>query len=355
MLRFIRYLLFPFALLYLAIVYVRNKLYDKRILKSVQFDVPMIGVGNLSVGGTGKTPMVEYLIRLLQDEYEVAMLSRGYRRRTKGFLIAQPDSTAADIGDEPMQLHHKFDKLTVSVGADRVMSTIGLMGIRPETEVILLDDAFQHRAIRPHLQIVLTPCYQLFVDDWYLPTGDLRDLKSSYRRADVLVVTKCATDLPNAEKASIVERLKPLPHQKVFFSHIQYGLPYDFLNPTETVSLSADMSVLLVCGIANSKSLVEYLKSLGITWQRIPFADHHYFKEKELERVATTFEKMTASNKIILTTEKDSMRLLLHEDFLRQKGLPIYCLPIEMGIQENGADFDRLVKAKILEVKNNDD
>lgn len=351
MLRFIRYLLFPFALLYLVIVYVRNKLYDKRILKSVQFDVPMIGVGNLSVGGTGKTPMVEYLIRLLQDDYDVAMLSRGYRRRTKGFLIAQPDSTAEDIGDEPMQLHHKFEKLTVSVGADRVMSTIGLMGIRPETEVILLDDAFQHRAIRPHLQILLTPYYQLFVDDWYLPTGDLRDLKSSYRRADILVVTKCDTDLPNGGKAHIAERLNLLPHQQIFFSHIQYGLPYDFLNPTNTVSLSEGMEVLLVCGIANSKSLVEYLENLEITWQRIPFADHHYFKEKELERAFATFEKMTGANKIILTTEKDAMRLLLHEDFLRQKGLPIYCLPIEMVIQENGEIFESIVKEKILEVR----
>src|SRR5215213_2694524 len=221
-----RVLLLPFAILFWLVVLVRNWMYKKNILRSTSFGLPLICVGNLSVGGTGKSPMVEYLVFHLKNRFRVATLSRGYKRKTRGYALASDDTTAIDIGDEPMQFHRKFPGVPVAVGEERVLAIPQLLHDRPETEVIILDDAFQHRAIKAGFNILLTECGNLFTRDFFLPTGDLRDSRSSYKKADVIVVTKCPVDLSEEDKIEIIKEIEPLSHQQVFFTVISYGTIY---------------------------------------------------------------------------------------------------------------------------------
>jgi tetraacyldisaccharide 4'-kinase len=213
-----RILLFPFALIYLLIILIRNKLFDKGFFSSAEFGLPLICVGNLSVGGTGKSPMVEFLVRNLKDDFKVATLSRGYKRKTKGYALANEKSDALEIGDEPMQFHLKFPGLPVAVGEERLDAISQLLHDRPETQCIILDDAFQHRAIKAGMNILLTDYNNLFTRDFYLPTGDLRDLKSSYKRAEIIVVTKCDPDITEKERKEITDEIEPLANQHIFFT-----------------------------------------------------------------------------------------------------------------------------------------
>lgn len=209
MLKSFRYLLFPFSMIYESVIWIRNKLFDKKILRSAKFNFPLICVGNLALGGTGKTPMVEYLVRMLKDRYEVATLSRGYKRKTKGFAIANEHATAVDIGDEPMQIHIKFPDVTVAVAEERVIGIPQLLYEKPRTQLIVLDDAFQHREVEAGMNILLTDYNNLYTRDILLPAGDLRDIKSSSKRADIIIVTKCKASLEENEKDKIVRELKP--------------------------------------------------------------------------------------------------------------------------------------------------
>ena len=220
-----RILLLPLALFYWLAVAIRNWLYDRNLLKSVSFGLPIICIGNVSVGGTGKSPMVEYIVMNLKDRFRLATLSRGYKRRTKGYSLANDNTTALDIGDEPMQFHVKFPAIPVAVGEERIVAIPQLLHDRPHTQAIILDDAFQHRAITAGLNILLTDCNNLFTRDFYLPTGDLRDLKSSYKRAHVIIVTKCRPELSKQEAANIMEEIKPMSYQRVFFTSIEYDEP----------------------------------------------------------------------------------------------------------------------------------
>jgi tetraacyldisaccharide 4'-kinase len=324
-LRSFRILLFPFALLYGAVVVLRNLMYDKSILKSGTFNIPIIGVGNLSVGGTGKSPMVEYLAGLLKEQYNVATLSRGYKRRTKGYLLASGSTTALEIGDEPMQFYLKHPEISVAVGESRTEAIPQLLYDRPSTEVIILDDAFQHRAIRAGLNILLTDCQNLYVDDFFLPTGDLRDQPGSAARADILVVTKCRPDLNEAEANRIRRALKPLANQEVFFTTIRYGQPYHIVN-RENRPLHKNLEVLLVCGIANPEPLKNFLLEETNTYDACYYGDHHIFTIDDLREIRTRFEAMDAPEKMIITTEKDAVRLLKFGDEL--KDMPFYVLPI---------------------------
>ena len=221
-----RLILMPFAWLYGGFVYIRNKMFDRGILRSAQFEIPLICVGNLALGGTGKTPMVEMLVKMLKTKYCVATMSRGYKRKSKGFLVAGELTTTADIGDEPMQIHQKFPEITVSVAEERVMGIPQLLLKKPQTEVIILDDAFQHREVRAGLNILLTDCHHLYAEDRMLPAGNLRDVKSSSGRADIIVVTKCDAGMTPEERKAIERALDPLPQQKIFFSSIAYQQPY---------------------------------------------------------------------------------------------------------------------------------
>ena len=217
----IRILLFPLSLLYWLVIWIRNRLFDKNVFKSTSFNLPIICVGNIAAGGTGKSPMVEYLVKNLRDNYKVATLSRGYKRKTAGYALATESSNALEIGDEPMQFHIKFPDVAVAVGEERMVAIPQLLHDRPDTAVIILDDAYQHRTVKAGLNILLTEYSNLYTEDWYLPTGDLRDERSSAKRADIIVVTKCPSTLSNDEKEAVRAEIAPLPHQQMFFSTIR--------------------------------------------------------------------------------------------------------------------------------------
>ena len=341
MLKSFRYLLFPFAFIYGFIVWLRNRLFDKNILKSSDFNFPIICIGNLAVGGTGKTPMVEYLVEMLQGRFKTATLSRGYKRKTKGFALADEKTTAIDIGDEPMQFHQKFPEITVAVGEERLVAIPQILHLRPETEVIILDDAFQHRSVRAGLNILLTDYKNLYTRDLMMPSGDLRDVKSSSKRAQIIIVTKCKTDLSESEKIAIINEINPLTGQHVFFTTIEYGQPYQLYNK-QHVMISDSTGVLLVCGISNPKPLMVSLTNNVHTYDMLRFPDHHIFKIDDLTEIKDQFKKLTASNNIILTTEKDAVRLEKFKDQL--SGFPFYVLPIRHKfIFNEAAKFETLV------------
>ena len=342
MLKSFRYLFLPFSLLYGIILIIRNWLFDKNYLKSSAFNFPIICVGNLAVGGTGKTPMVEYLIRILANDYRIATLSRGYKRKTRGFGIANDTTTALEIGDEPMQFHMKYPSTIVAVGEERLVAIPQLLQERPNTQVIILDDAFQHRTVRAGLNILLTERKNLYSRDLLMPAGDLRDTRTSAKRAQIIIVTKCRQALSIQKRDSIIKELRPKANQSVFFTEIVYGQPYHLFSKA-TYSLQTDMDMLLVCGIASPKPLKEYLTAIVRTYDMLRFPDHHIFSIDDLEEIKKQFEKLRSSNKIILTTEKDSVRLLKFENEL--KTYPIYVLPIEHQFLFNDADrFYGLVK-----------
>lgn len=325
-LRSFRILLFPFALLYGVAVIMRNWLYDKKILKSATFNLPMIVVGNLSVGGTGKSPMVEYLAGLLKKDFAVATLSRGYKRKTKGYVLADDNTTALEIGDEPVQFHLKYPGISVAVGEERIVAVPQLLHDKPNTDVIILDDAFQHRAIKAGLNILLTECNNLFTHDFFMPTGDLRDQRSSYKRAEIVVVTKCQETLSEQERKKVVDELQPLSHQKIFFTAIEYGLPYH-ISTAGKREIAEDDEVLLVCGIANPKPLKQHLSEHTSSYYMQCYNDHHIFTIDDLKDIEKKFNEIESKNKFILTTEKDAVRLFKFREQLAE--LPLYVIPIK--------------------------
>ncbi|MBI2730870.1 MAG: tetraacyldisaccharide 4'-kinase [Sphingobacteriales bacterium] len=325
----IRLLLLPFALIYWLVIWVRNKLYDKNILKSSSFNLPLICVGNLSVGGTGKSPMVEYLLRLLHKDFHLAAISRGYKRKTKGYLLANATTTSLEIGDEPKLFHIKFPTVAVAVGEERIVAIPQLLQDKPETEAIILDDAFQHRAVKAGLNILLTDYNNLFTRDFYLPTGDLRDLKSCYERATVIVVTKCPLHLSVDEKQSVHNEINPLPGQHIFFAAIDYGKPYHLVH-NNAIDLGKEMEILLVTGIANPGPLKALVGDITRSYENMSFNDHHIFTIDDLRDIRKRFEKMEAQHKIILTTEKDAIRLVKFKEEL--SSMPLFVIPIQHKI-----------------------
>lgn len=334
-LRSFRILLLPFSLIYWAVVSLRNLLFDKKILDSASFGLPLICVGNLAIGGTGKSPMVEWLLSHLGKEFKLATLSRGYKRKTKGYALAGPDSTALDIGDEPMQFHLKFPEVPVAVGEERLLAIPQLLHDHPDTEVIILDDAFQHRKVKAGLNILLTEQSNLFCHDVYLPAGDLRDLKSSYKRADIIVVTKCDPGLSEKEADKISKEIKLLPHQTLYFTSIAYGKPYHICTKQER-SLSVDTEVLLVTGIANPKPLKKWLEAGSGAYLMLQYPDHHIFSIDDLEDIRRKFRDLEGTDPVILTTEKDAVRLDKFSTDIAH--LPFYVIPVSHHFLFNGTD-----------------
>src|SRR5579863_5914033 len=325
LLRPIRILLFPLSLIYALIVILRNWLFDKKILPSTSFNLPIICVGNLAVGGTGKSPMVEWMVAALKDRFTLAILSRGYKRKTRGYTIANADTTALDIGDEPMQFHSKFPEVAVAVGEERIVAIPQLLHDRPGTQAIILDDAFQHRAVKAGLNMLLTDYSNLFTRDWWLPSGDLRDAPSSYRRADIIVVTKCREDLSVDERREIAAEIRPLAHQRIFYTAIRYDHPYHITRRTPAV-INDRVEVLLVTGIANPAPLKRWLNDRSGAYYELAYSDHHIYSIDDLEAIIRRFTSITATDKLILTTEKDAVRLIKFRQELEE--WPFYVLPI---------------------------
>ncbi|MFN5422798.1 MAG: tetraacyldisaccharide 4'-kinase [bacterium] len=340
-LRSFRLFLFPISFLYGLIIKCRNFLYDKKVIEGVTFNIPIIGVGNLSVGGTGKSPMVDYLASLLKDKYPIAILSRGYKRRTSGYVLADENTTAIEIGDEPMQFHLKHPDISVSVGEKRIEAIPQLLYDRPETKLIILDDAFQHREINAGLNILLSEYSNLYTRDFFLPTGDLRDQQSSAVRSDVIVVTKCPTDVTEHQRFLIMRELAPSSHQHLFFTTIKYNTPYHIVNGKQK-KLSKDAEILLVCGIANPEPLTAYIHEMTSTYDALFFSDHHIFSIDDLTDIVNRFNRIKTENTIILTTEKDAVRLVKFRDKLID--LPFYVLPISFDfLFDQEKEFKELI------------
>ena len=332
---------------------IRNFLYDKKILKSVRFDFPVIGIGNLSAGGTGKSPHIEYLIFHLQYVLKVATLSRGYGRKSHGFITADDNSTASKIGDEPRQFKKKFPETIVTVCEDRVLAVPRILHEQPEVDVLLLDDAFQHRSIRAGLSVLLTEYSNRFTQDDLLPVGWLREAKSNYHRADIIIVTKCRLNISKAERQKIVEEIKPFKYQKVYFSAIQYAPLYSFYDAQFKVELNKDTDVLLVCGIARHEQLKTYLETKARNVYLREYRDHHSFDRYDLDAVRETFRNLGDVKKIIVTTEKDAARLEEHANWFSENKIEIFVQPIAVKfIDDDGDKFNADVVNYIEHVKN---
>lgn len=328
--KIIRIILFPIVPVYYIVTWLRNKLYDWGIKSSKSYDLPVICVGNLSTGGTGKTPMIEYLIRLLKDDKSIAALSRGYKRKTDGFVLADKNANADTIGDEPFQFYKKFDDIKVAVDGDRQNGIAQLRGLSPMPEVILLDDAYQHRKVKAGFNILLTAYNNLYYKDLVLPTGNLREPRSGAKRADIIVVTKCETNISEAEKNKITSKLKLDNHQKVFFSYVDYA--DTVISSLNSLELEALPKFTLVTGIANAKPLIDFLANKGLKFDHLEYSDHYNFRPSDIDNLI--------SKSLILTTEKDFVRLSINES-LKDK---LYYLPIRIKI-DKPEDFNATIRS----------
>lgn len=328
--------LLPVAWLYGAGVCLRNFLFDKGVLLQQAFSVPVICIGNLTVGGTGKTPHTEYLIRLLRPEYQVAVLSRGYKRKSRGFVLGNPETPIEEIGDEPYQMLHKFPDVYVAVDADRCEGIRRLTDghTAPGTRVILLDDAFQHRYVKPGISILLTDYNRLMTRDLLLPAGRLREPVEGKRRADMILVTKCPHSLSRTEREALRQEIAPMQNQSLFFTALAYGrLQSLFVSSPERrlESLEADEHVLLLTGIASPAPLIGKLSEYTSHVMSLTFPDHHAFDANDLQRVKAAFETLPEGKRMIITTEKDAARLIGHPEIDASLAPFIYVLPIEVS------------------------
>ena len=343
--KFLRWLLIPFSLIYGLVVGIRNWCYNRGLFKSTGFDMPVIVVGNLDVGGAGKSPMTEYLIRLLTGNYNIATLSRGYGRATKGFLMASAESKASDIGDEPAQFKHKFPDVDVAVCEKRVD---GVEQLKDDHDVIILDDAYQHRALEPGFSILLFDYSRVNEPHFLLPAGNLRESFGGRKRADVIIISKCPASLTDLEQGRVIKRIKPYPHQSLFFTTINY-LPVQAMDATTvTNTIDNQTTVFLLTGIANPKPLLAHLKKQTQLIVHHNYPDHHRFSLKNISKLADEFSACTSQKKVIITTEKDAQRLGEQDLLPMVKKLPVLVLPIGISFLNNGQQqFDELVQTYV--------
>lgn len=349
---FVKWLLFPFSILYSLILAVRNRLYDIRFYKVYFHAKPTIGIGNLALGGTGKTPMTEYLIRLLSANYVCATLSRGYGRSTKGFRVATEADTALTIGDEPSQIHQKFENVSVVVSESRTEGLETLSSLVPKHEVVLLDDVFQHRGVKPGLNILLTVHDAPYFRDYVVPMGRLRESNQGAKRADIIVVTKCPQQMTSVEISAFKKHLNPLKHQSVFFSkqvyHSVLRLRDKTIFPIEHLT---GRKVVLISGLASANSLVSFINERAELVKHFEFGDHHNFASKELKEILAYSRQLDHEQTLILTTEKDAERLRILPEFEKFADLSSYVIPLEISFHDNG---DTEFQKRILDyVKSN--
>jgi tetraacyldisaccharide 4'-kinase len=341
--------------LYGLSVSLRNKLFDWGVLSEETFPVPVISIGNITVGGTGKTPHTEYLINLLSKKYRVAVLSRGYKRKTRGFILADENATGSRIGDEPMQIHRKFPSVLVAVDANRRRGIRKLLQL-PENQmpdVILLDDAFQHRYVKPSLSVLLTDCNRPFYDDYLLPVGQLREPMKNYKRADWIICTKCPNSFTSEDYQILTEKINPLPHQQLFFSSYQYKnlLPvFPETNPGERLNIE-NCTVLLVAGLADPSTLIEYIKQHTSNLQTIIYPDHHDFTQENIQAMMNFIKTTADKNKRIITSEKDAMRLANNPFVPDEMKSFFYYLPIEVIIRFNEDLFTQNIENHVRKFK----
>lgn len=347
----LRYLLLPFSWIYGLVIITRNYFYDAGIFKSKKFDLPVIVVGNLEVGGAGKSPMTEFLIKVLKPQYKIAVLSRGYGRQTKGFFYAGKNSTAKTVGDEPAQFKQKFPEITVAVCESRVA---GAEKLEPDHDLILLDDAFQHRALTPGFSILLFDYGKLNQPHFLLPAGNYREHFSGRKRADVIVISKCPPDLSAEKQQQIRGAMLFLPHQNLFFTSIVY-LPFQtFFTSGDAVFTGSKSTLFLLTGIANPKPLLQYLRKQSAAVVQYKYPDHHQFTIKNISKLVADFAACASNKKAIITTEKDAQRL--QEPALQKllAGLPVLIAPIGIAFLDNtGQNFEQIVENYVRKYQKN--
>lgn len=326
--QYLRLLLLPFSLIYGLVIVLRNLAYDMKLFRSQKFNLPLIAVGNLAVGGAGKSPMTEHIVRMFHRKYRVAVLSRGYGRKTKGFRLVTSDDTAAEAGDEPLQFRNKFDDITVAVSEDR---RTGINELKSSHDIIVLDDAFQHRAVQPGLSILLFDYTRRKDFRLMLPAGNLREPFRGRKRADVLVITKTPPALTIADRQKLISWLRPALHQKVLFSYLDYCqlIPLQKGDSLPLTAVTKNLTVFLVTGIANPLPLVEELQQRCGKLKHYDYPDHHPFSPKNIAKLADDFRKDNVASKMIITTEKDAQRLKGKDLSELLSGLPVYYLPVD--------------------------
>ena len=338
--------LLPLSWLYGLGVKLRNTMFEIGILKSRAFQIPVISVGNITVGGSGKTPHVEYLIDILKDLFHVAVLSRGYKRKSKGFIQATADTVMSDIGDEPYQMKQKFPKVTIAVDKDRCHGIDLLTELDAKLDVVLLDDAFQHRYVKPGINILLVDYHRLIIYDELLPAGRLREPQNGKDRADIVIVTKCPKDLKPMEFRVIVKAMNLYPYQQLYFTTLDYGeLKPVFSGHHTRVSMTqlAEYHVLLLTGIASPEQIEHDLSPLVRHIQPLAFSDHHQFRAKDIQRINDTFAAMEGP-KCIITTEKDVTRLQTVKGLSDEVRQNIYVLPVRIQfMQEQEDKFNQFI------------
>ncbi len=352
----LKWLLFPISILFGLGIRLRHLLFDLGVLPEKSFDIPTIGIGNLCMGGAGKTPQTEFLVKLLlKESLHIAILSRGYGRKTKGFFLAGDNTTSDEIGDEPMQYLKKFGKrIQIAVDESRVDGMKNLIKMDNSPDLVLLDDVMQHRYIKPGLMILLTDYRELYVDDHLFPIGHLRDVKSSAKRADIIIVTKTDKILSPIIRRTIYKKLNPQSHQQIYFSYVKYGKLVSLHNFEKTEIEKKYSAIFLLTGIANPYPLKDHLRYYCRDLIAMEYADHHVFNKRDIQILVKTFKDHYSRKKIIITTEKDAMRLL-NSPYLRLlKGLPVYFLPIE--VKFHGKDqtlFNQQILHYVRENKRN--
>ncbi|MCX6282017.1 MAG: tetraacyldisaccharide 4'-kinase [Bacteroidetes bacterium] len=350
----LQYILYPMSLLYGFIMQVRNLLFDIKVLPSAEFDKAIISVGNLSMGGTGKTPHIEYLIRLLLPSFSIATLSRGYGRESKGFIVGTKRSNVKYIGDEPLQLIRKFSNIKVAVDEKRNRGITNLISKNEELDVILLDDAFQHRYVKPGLSILLTSYSKLYCEDHVVPSGTLREFRSGAKRADIIVVTKTPKIFSPISRRRIIEDLAPGKHQHIFFSYLTYGDPLPLSDSVSGGIPARLVSILLLTGIADHSLLQEHIERFCSDITLMRFRDHHPFSENDIADIEAKFNNIPTQKKIIITTEKDAMRLRTSELSPLLKQLPFFYIPV--SVEFHGKDkelFDQSIFSFVNRYKTN--
>ena len=349
-------LMLPFSWIYGLGVWFRNFLFDRRVIKEKSYGVPVVCIGNLTVGGTGKTPHTEYLIRLLSERGKVSVLSRGYKRKSKGFVLASRSSGVDDIGDEPYQMEHKYPFVTVAVDEKRQRGIEVLLSLpKDEPYVILLDDAFQHRYVKAGMNILLTDSNRLISRDSLLPAGRLREHEQGKRRADIVIVTKCKKNAPEAFFAQVENELSLEPHQHLFFSYVKYGTLYPLFEDGKAEdALATRSNILLLTGIAEPAPMRDYLESWGYGVRSLSFSDHHNFSERDAALLSKEFDRLDSRSTIIVTTEKDASRLQALQCLEERLKSKIYVLPIEIDfLQGKGKMFNDIIETYVRENNRN--
>jgi len=342
-------LLYPLSLIYGAITSVRNFLYDARILPSVEFPFPVICVGNITVGGTGKTPHTEYITRLLKDNFKVATLSRGYKRKTSGFWEATSSSLVSEIGDEPMQIFRNFPDVVVTVDRNRVHGVKMILQVYPETEVIILDDGFQHRSISPGFSILLSDYERLIVRDYMLPYGNLRENKTNMRRANIILITKSPENISPIQRRLIVKEIDKSPYQNLYFTTFRYKSPEpvfeNFSDGVVSDGAKNDSSgIVLITGIANPRPLKEYLDKSYNEIRHLSFPDHHNFDEKDLQTIFSAYNELKSETRYLFTTEKDAVRLREFTNIAEPYRSAFFYIPVGIHfLNEDKEEFDNLI------------